>query len=515
MEEAGIFFISLIISPLIVSFIIAFSGPKKADIPGIELNVRKKQRFERIRWIFNEQLPANDCPVMFLRGAVLKDKTTGKNLLQLKFINSGTQTIKSAYAAIDFIDDAGDIIANGITIQAEYLDVNCASGDTFGQKQLLDLGDIGAIHIVITYNKVVFTDGTVWRAGTDSQVSRPIPVTLLKSVLPPELQNEVSEETLCKPETLGGGLWRCTCGCLVRTADGDTCPNCQQTFEQAQETASVIVLEKRNRERIAEQEQAALDKQVAKKQAKSYVSQFIFSVVALYLGAVIGYVSLALVFEQGLRILEAFWTIIIFLYFFAYFLCGCISMLMTAILLRKARKDGAIKDAKSARTVIKIQGITALAAAAPYVFGCLMTPVMMLLDIFENYRSYYWTNGFNGVGSFVLILMIVASAICLIPNFLYWYRIPYIRSWLSKQKNLKEKIALAICGIFVVIAVAYIAQIPSAIHYSFWGGFTFDSEIVLPCIISIALAAGSIFVCRRFPIVKGWLEKLKSKKREK
>ncbi len=82
MEEAGIFFISLIISPLIVSFIIAFSGQKKADIPGIELNVRKKQRFERIRWIFNEQFPANDCPVTFLRGAVLKDKTTGKNLLQ-------------------------------------------------------------------------------------------------------------------------------------------------------------------------------------------------------------------------------------------------------------------------------------------------------------------------------------------------------------------------------------------------------------------------------------------------
>ena len=78
--------------------------------------------------------PANDCPVMFLRGAVLKDKTTGKNLLPLKFINSGTQTIKSAYAAIDFIDDAGDIKANGTTIQAEYLDVNCASGGYFRSK---------------------------------------------------------------------------------------------------------------------------------------------------------------------------------------------------------------------------------------------------------------------------------------------------------------------------------------------------------------------------------------------
>ena len=134
MPEAAIIVLSIIFSPLIISLIIAFTGPKKAGIPGIELNIRKKQWFERIIWIFNEQIPANDCPVMFLRGAVLKDKTTGKNLLQLKFINSGTQTIKSAYAAIDFIDDAGDIKANGTTIQAEYLDVNCASGGYFRSK---------------------------------------------------------------------------------------------------------------------------------------------------------------------------------------------------------------------------------------------------------------------------------------------------------------------------------------------------------------------------------------------
>jgi len=39
-----------------ISLIIAFTGPKKAGIPGIELNIRKKQWFERIIWIFNEQL---------------------------------------------------------------------------------------------------------------------------------------------------------------------------------------------------------------------------------------------------------------------------------------------------------------------------------------------------------------------------------------------------------------------------------------------------------------------------
>ena len=356
MPEAAIIVLSIIFSPLIISFIIAFSGPKKADIPGIELNVRKKQWFERVRWIFNEQFPANDCPVMFLRGAVLKDKTTGKNLLQLKFINSGTQIIKSTYAAIDFIDDAGDIIANGTTIQAEYLDVNCASGDTFGQKQLLDLGDIGALHIVITYSKVVFTDGTVWRAGTDRQVSRPIPVTLLKNVLPSELQNEVSEETLCKPETLGGGLWRCTCGCLVRTAGGDACPNCQQTFGQAQESASVSVLEKRKQKKITEQEQKALDKKVAKTESNRYIKQLIFAIISLYIGIPCIFFNidyayrLSVISSGGAELLPLICAML-----------SSISLIATALLVQRARKDGGIKEPQSARKLVKIQGITALA----------------------------------------------------------------------------------------------------------------------------------------------------------
>ena len=119
----------LLMMPFLPLFICGdYTGPQKVGIPGIELNIRKKERFERIRWIFNEQFPANDCPVMFLLGAVLKDKTTGKNLLQLKFINAGTKSIKSPYGIIDFIDDAGDIMESGKTIQVEYLDINCASG---------------------------------------------------------------------------------------------------------------------------------------------------------------------------------------------------------------------------------------------------------------------------------------------------------------------------------------------------------------------------------------------------
>lgn len=106
--------------------------------------------------------------------------------------------------------------------------------------------------------------------------------------------------------------------------------------------------------------------------------------------------------------------------------CGCISLLATAILLCKVRKDGAIKDVKSVRTVIKIQVFAALMAAAPYVFACLITPLEIIRNIFQNFQSNHWRNGFDGIGSFILILVVISSIICLVPNFLYWYQLPYI-----------------------------------------------------------------------------------------
>lgn len=481
----------IVISPLAASLLIAFGGAKKLRLPEIELNKFKRKRFERVRWIFNEQCPANDCPVMFLRGAVLKDKTTGKNLLQLKFINAGTQTIKSAYAAIDFIDDAGDIIANGTTIQAEYLDVNCTSGDTFGQKQLLDLGDIGAIHIVITYSKVVFTDGTVWRAGTDSQVSRPIPVTLMKSVLPLELQNEISEETLCKPETLSGGLWRCTCGCLVRTAGGDACPNCQQTFSQPQETASVSVLEKRKQKKIAEQEQKALDKKVAKTESNGYIKQLIFAIISLYVG--IPCIFFNIDYAYKLRVISSGGAELLPL---ICAMLSSISLIATALLVQRARKDGGIKEPQSARKLVKIQGITAL---APMYLILILNIISLIHFSLES------------------IFLIPYSILLLLPNYLYCYQLPYIRERLkrSKAKRVKEIIALIVCGIAVLFAILCIAHIPSCMHFYMGGGFSCDSYIVLPCIISVIVAAVSILYCRRLPIVKGWLAKRKNRKREK
>ncbi len=372
--------------PLAISLAIAFAGPKKLKVQDIKLNVHKRQRFERIRWVFNEQIPAIEIPVMFLRGSVLRDTATGKNLLQLKFINTREKEIKSVYAEVSFIDDAGDMVSNGVAIQAEYLDINCKGHDTFGQKLLLELGGIGATHIRVTVKKVVFADGCVWRAERKTEPSKPAKVTFLKNVLPPELQNAASEDVICKPEVLGGELWRCTCGCLTA---GDSCLNCGRTFAQAREDTSIGKLEQQLQKKAAEQERWELDKRIEKKTSKSYLIQLVFAILAYYIG-----------------IPRAMWV-----RFYRIGLLFCeipcfISMIATSVLVRKVRKDGGIKDSKSIKTMAKIQGITALMTIIAYAAICVIKVIYVRIAI-----------------------------VFVIPNLLYCIQLPFVQSWLLKLRR--------------------------------------------------------------------------------
>lgn len=224
---------------VMLAIVFFFTRSKKIKVKEIEIKRYDRQRYERVRWIFNEQYPVDDCPVMFLRGAVLKDMATDKDVLQLKFTNMGKKAIRSVYIAIDFMNDAGDMAADGSTIQIGYLDMNCGGGDYFGSKQLITLGGIEVFHIIITYRKVVFTDGTVWETDTGKQAVKTAGITLLKNSLPVALQDKVSEIIFCKPEILDDRLWRCACGCLAGGKGGNFCPNCHRTFAQAQEAASI------------------------------------------------------------------------------------------------------------------------------------------------------------------------------------------------------------------------------------------------------------------------------------
>ena len=105
----------------------------------------------------------------------------------------------------------------------------------------------------------------------------------------------------------------------------------------------------------------------------------------IFIALVIGLIFYNFVIGQELNIDGGILPTACMLLYFVYIRCGCISLLATDILLRKVRKDGAIKDVKSVRTVIKIQVFTALMVAAPYVFTCLIIPLEMIRNIFQNF----------------------------------------------------------------------------------------------------------------------------------
>ena len=172
-----------------------------------------------------------------------------------------------------------------------------------------------------------------------------------------------------------------------------------------------------------------------------------------------------------------------------------ISLIATVLLVQRARKDGGIKEPQSARKLVKIQGITAL---APMYLILILNIISLIHFSLES-------------------IFLIPYSILLLPNYLYCYQLPYIRERLkrSKAKRVKEIIALIVCGIAVLFAILCIAHIPSCMHFYMGGGFSFDSYIVLPCIISVIVAAVSILYCRRLPIVKDWLAKRKSGTREK
>jgi len=414
----------LILPFLIIALIIAFTGSKKLKIQDIELNIHKRKRFERVRWIFNEQIPSGQVPVMFLRGAVLKDGRTGKNLLQLKFVNTGDKEIKSVYATVSLIDDAGDVVENGAPIQAEYLDINCKGHDAFGQKRLLELGGMGATHIRVAINKAVFADGTVWRTEQEAEPLKFAKVTFLKNVLPPELQSVVSEDTICKPETLSDGLWRCTCGCLVV---GDSCLNCQRTFAQAQEETSIDQLEQRRQKKFEEQEQQELDKAIAEKEFNNYTKQLIFGFLALS-GSYLFVVPL-LISEESNGFLN-----------FLGLSLMCVnvtSLIATALLMRKIKREGTKKDAEPVRKIAKIQGQTALASCLIiFLIACLIYFCIIISTAKEipYSTSYLIFEILGSIGSCSLLL-----GLGFVANYVYCRQLPFAKNWLTKHKRKKKK----------------------------------------------------------------------------
>lgn len=184
------------------------------------------ERYVRILSI-NDELIQDNCPVVFEKGALLKDNKQEKNVLQLQFRNIGYKKIKAVIVEISCYD-----IWNKLTskIEYNYLDLSAGINERFGSREAIVLDDIKARNFVLSIKNVFFEEGTVFEgAGILEKVESSASLEDLGELKAQFIRdvNEINHPTRCvvKPVKIKG-LWQCTCG-FLNYGDNLHCGNCR------------------------------------------------------------------------------------------------------------------------------------------------------------------------------------------------------------------------------------------------------------------------------------------------
>ncbi len=103
------------------------------------------------------------APIVLHRLRVAYDYTYNREILFLKGTNQSGKTLRSVYFDLACTDDAGDELGtvNGACLRS----LETASGAEFGENLPVVIPFAGTCSVRLTLQKVVFTDGTVWRTG--------------------------------------------------------------------------------------------------------------------------------------------------------------------------------------------------------------------------------------------------------------------------------------------------------------------------------------------------------------
>ena len=220
----------------------------------------------------SQELYTAGAPVVIEAYALHKDQATGKVVAQLKLKNISAKRIVAATVTLYTSDPAGRPAGDPAVFQ--YLDLNAARDEEFGQKVLIELTDasIRAMEPVVT--EVVFADRTLW----NSEVSpwSPLPARREAKTLfrEPELLKQY--EIVCGKDaryllTEAEDLWFCPCGAVNRREEA-YCHSCRRGYASSAsldrnklqaDCAARLEEEKRRREAEAEKEAALRQERAA------------------------------------------------------------------------------------------------------------------------------------------------------------------------------------------------------------------------------------------------------------
>ena len=185
------------------------------------------ERFERI-FSLPEYLCVDGTPVVIAAGALLKDITTGKILVQLKFESISSMQIDGIKVKIIPFDTFGNQLGN--EVQYEYSDLKANRDENFGQKKVIPLANPLTRSFSVEVTDVLFSNNSIWHS--DGNAWTPslelIKIPLEQSLGNPELARqyriEFGQDSQYMPNNTGS-LWLCTCG-AINNAKELTCHVC-------------------------------------------------------------------------------------------------------------------------------------------------------------------------------------------------------------------------------------------------------------------------------------------------
>lgn len=172
------------------------------------------ERYERIKAISGELMQEN-CPVIFEKGALLKDNKSGKNILQLQFESICNDLIEAVYLSVDCFDVENRLVE---TSEKVYLDLTLKYGDVFGSNQAIELNSDLSRNYEFTINKIIFADNRIieysGKMGAIEQPEKLAELVELKEQYIREV-SKIHRTLTCKVKpTDYNGFWWCTCGAL-------------------------------------------------------------------------------------------------------------------------------------------------------------------------------------------------------------------------------------------------------------------------------------------------------------
>ncbi len=192
------------------------------------------ERYKRLI-IFDEKQWAAGCPLLFLKGALLHDTRTDKNILQLKFQSLCQKRIKAFEIRYDAYSLGDEKLESK---KFSYLDLSLRINDVAGENVPIYLDMKESRRFKFTVAAVFYEDGSSWTG--DAELKKIEEQVLIKEGLGNNLSQQFKREYLEKSNRNADSFiympvfketyWLCSCGALNNN-DSFNCRECRITSE--------------------------------------------------------------------------------------------------------------------------------------------------------------------------------------------------------------------------------------------------------------------------------------------